>query len=166
MRWIKKHYDLYMNPLSANATKWSNALKQFVGNLATNCLSVFDHFVGLALKGLIKLQAWIPFLAEHLRWQLQISQFWLAMTMFWNIPTQKQHFVDAPSLIFKIYRKVHAVETRCFPVNFAKFFKHLQVTDFLCYWNTPLKLLRNTSNPFSKSSIKTRYQCGENGKYR
>ena len=35
------------------STKWSNALKQFVGNLPTNCLSVFDHFVGLALKGLI-----------------------------------------------------------------------------------------------------------------
>ena len=25
---------------------------QFVGNLPTNCLSVFDHFVILALKGL------------------------------------------------------------------------------------------------------------------
>ena len=41
-----------MNPLSANPTKWSNILKQFVGNLPTNCLSVFDHFVKLALKGL------------------------------------------------------------------------------------------------------------------
>ena len=40
------------NPLSANPTKWSNTLKQFVGKLPTNCLSVFDHFVGLALKGL------------------------------------------------------------------------------------------------------------------
>ena len=39
-------------PLSANPTKWSNILKQFVGNLPTNCLSVFDHFVNLALKGL------------------------------------------------------------------------------------------------------------------
>ena len=27
-------------------------LKQFVGKLATNCLSVFDNFVGLALKWL------------------------------------------------------------------------------------------------------------------
>ena len=27
--------------------------QQFVWNLRTNCLSVFDHFVGLALKGLI-----------------------------------------------------------------------------------------------------------------
>ena len=40
------------NPLSANPTKWSNTLKQFVGNLSTNYLSVFDHFVKLALKGL------------------------------------------------------------------------------------------------------------------
>ena len=40
------------NPLSAKPTKWSNILKQFVGNLPTNCLSAFDYFVGLALKGL------------------------------------------------------------------------------------------------------------------
>ena len=40
------------NPLSANFTKWSNTLKQFVGKLPTNCLSVFDHFVELSLKGL------------------------------------------------------------------------------------------------------------------
>ena len=43
---------LNMNPLSAKIIKWSNTLKQFVGNLPTNCLIVFDHFVGLALKGL------------------------------------------------------------------------------------------------------------------
>ena len=42
------------NTLSANTTKWSNTLKQFVGNLPTNCLSVFDYFVILALKELIK----------------------------------------------------------------------------------------------------------------
>ena len=40
------------NHLSANPTKWSNTLKQFVSNLPTNCLSVFNHFVKLALKGL------------------------------------------------------------------------------------------------------------------
>ena len=43
---------IHFNPLSANFTKWSNTLKQFVGKLPTNCLSVYDHFVGLALKGL------------------------------------------------------------------------------------------------------------------
>ena len=48
----KSTYTINLNPLSANPTKWSNTLKQFVGNLATNCLSAFDHFVILALKGL------------------------------------------------------------------------------------------------------------------
>ena len=45
-------YPCNLNPLSANRTKWWNLLKQFVGNLPTNCLSVFNHFVKLALKGL------------------------------------------------------------------------------------------------------------------
>ena len=40
--------ELEVNPLSANFTKWSNTLKQFVGSF----LSVFGHFVGLAFKGL------------------------------------------------------------------------------------------------------------------
>ena len=39
---------LAVNPISANHTKWSNTVKQ----LLTNCLSVFDHFVRLVLKGL------------------------------------------------------------------------------------------------------------------
>ena len=45
-----------INPLSANITKWPNTLKQFLGQLPANCLSVFDCFVGLALKGLKSLQ--------------------------------------------------------------------------------------------------------------
>ena len=44
--------DCRINPLITNPTKWSNTLKQFVGSLPTNCLSVFYHFVKLALKGL------------------------------------------------------------------------------------------------------------------
>ena len=46
-----------LNPLSANPTKWPNTLKQFVGKLSMNCLSVFGHFVGLVLKGLIALSS-------------------------------------------------------------------------------------------------------------
>ena len=42
----------HLNPLSANAKKWSNTLEQFVGKLPANCLSVVDHFVGLVLKAL------------------------------------------------------------------------------------------------------------------
>ena len=41
-----------INHSSANPTKWSNTLKQFIGNLSMNWLIVFDHFVGLALKRL------------------------------------------------------------------------------------------------------------------
>ena len=44
------------DPLSANFTKWSNTLKQFVEKLPTNCLSVSDHFLGLALKEFTRLQ--------------------------------------------------------------------------------------------------------------
>ena len=43
------HEGLLSNPLSANPAKWSNTLKQFVGNLSTNCLSVSDHFMNLAM---------------------------------------------------------------------------------------------------------------------
>ena len=50
----KNQYILYFNPLSANPEKWSNTLKQIVGNLPTICLSVFDHFMNLALKGLTR----------------------------------------------------------------------------------------------------------------
>ena len=42
------------NPLSANFQKWSKALKQ-CKLLSTNCLCVFDHFMGLPLKGLTKI---------------------------------------------------------------------------------------------------------------
>ena len=48
---VVEHFNL----LSANPTKWPNTLKQFVGKLPTNCLSVFGHFVNLVLKGLIHL---------------------------------------------------------------------------------------------------------------
>ena len=42
----------HTNPLSAKFIKWSNTLKQIVGKLPTICLSVFDHFSGLAVKEL------------------------------------------------------------------------------------------------------------------
>ena len=47
-----ENVSIEINPLSANPTKWSNTLKQFVGKLSTKCLSVCDHFVELALKEL------------------------------------------------------------------------------------------------------------------
>ena len=49
--------------LIANHTKWSNTLKQFVGKLLANCLSVFAHFMKLAFKGLRR----PAFFEKHLR---------------------------------------------------------------------------------------------------
>ena len=43
---------IFFNSLRVNPTKWSNTLKQLVDNLPTNSLSVFDHLVGLVIKGL------------------------------------------------------------------------------------------------------------------
>ena len=48
----KTLFFFLFNPLNANPEKWSNTLKQIVGKLPTICLSVFDHFMNLALKGL------------------------------------------------------------------------------------------------------------------
>ena len=48
----KRTFKATLNPLSANPEKWSNTLKQIVGNLPTFCLSVFDHFMNLTFKGL------------------------------------------------------------------------------------------------------------------
>ena len=43
---------VFFNSWSANPTKWSNTLKQFFGYCRQIFLSVFNHFMGLALKGL------------------------------------------------------------------------------------------------------------------
>ena len=51
----------YLNPLSANPIKWPNTFKQFVGKLPTNWLSVFSHFVDLALKELKKYIRYLHF---------------------------------------------------------------------------------------------------------
>ena len=41
-----------LNPLSGNPRKWSNTLKTICQQQLMNCLSVFDNFLGLALKSL------------------------------------------------------------------------------------------------------------------
>ena len=39
-----------VDPLSASPTKWVIHIQAIHQQKSTNCLSVFDHFVGLALK--------------------------------------------------------------------------------------------------------------------
>ena len=54
MKYYAKQVTIFkFNALNANLTKCSNTLKQFIGKLSTDCLSVFDHFVRWALEGLI-----------------------------------------------------------------------------------------------------------------
>ena len=54
MKLVNTISKFLVNLLSANPTKWSNTLKQFVGN-SQRFFWVFSHFMGLALKELIKL---------------------------------------------------------------------------------------------------------------
>ena len=63
------------NTLSASCTKWSNKLRQLVGN--SRMLSVFEHFVWLALK-------WSNFL------KTEKPYFW----HFWNNFFPKAGFVS------------------------------------------------------------------------
>ena len=65
----------YINPLSVNPTKWSNKLKQFVGNLPTTCLSVFDHFVKLALKGYLRYKT---ITSQNVPSKAQIKNFFIS----------------------------------------------------------------------------------------
>ena len=55
-----------INPLRAKFMKWSNTLKQIVGKLPTICLSVFDDFSGLALKGLSQFVTFWYFVTKKL----------------------------------------------------------------------------------------------------
>ena len=70
-----KYTTQTFNPLSANPAKWSNTLKQFIGKLPTNCLSVFDRFVGLALKGLKVPAAKKHFLQRVFYWYILLRYF-------------------------------------------------------------------------------------------
>ena len=44
--------DYLFNHLRASPTKWAHTFKKFVSFCRKIVLSLFDHFVGLALKGL------------------------------------------------------------------------------------------------------------------
>ena len=76
------------NPLSANPIKWWNTLKQFVGNLPTNCLSVFDHFVKLPLKGLTFLSKSI-LTCGFKAWKC--NYIWKLRRKDWNISPATKH---------------------------------------------------------------------------
>ena len=61
-----------LNPSSASLTKWSNTL---------NCLSEYDHFVGLQLEGL-----------QEKNVLLKLVHFWLIFLFYKPLKTENQRF--------------------------------------------------------------------------
>ena len=95
---------MFLNSLSANFTKWSITLKQFVGKLPTNCLSVFDHFVGLALKGLIMISSYLEQLLIIItKLQINASQYFVICTKFILLCRRKA----PPISYFVVHWKIH-----------------------------------------------------------
>ena len=90
-----------VNPLSANPKKWSNTLKQFVGNLPTNCLTVFDHFVNLTFKSLI--------LSKQVRRSRSVT-FWHHASngkneeLLWSLPLRRLFATKLYSLFIHVIR--------------------------------------------------------------
>ena len=127
-------------PLGANPRKWSNTLKQFVGKLPSNCLSVFEHFVGLARKELSNVsrlkvrkctvtttvfhKKYIFFQSNYKQVLLtaafqdfctlvSVNPFWSNVTFLYSLKTSENHrFSD----VFRGYR--NDVTSKCdIPVN-------------------------------------------------
>ena len=73
---------------SADLTKWSNTLKQFVGKLPTNCLSMFDHFVGLAFTELINIPEWK--VIKKNRWIINADRYQIKK---WNNHCESRIFI-------------------------------------------------------------------------
>ena len=62
-----------LKPLTAKPTKWSNKLKKIRRQQPTNCLSVFDHTVGLAFN---------PLSANPTKWSNTLKQFVGCLSVF------------------------------------------------------------------------------------
>ena len=94
--------------LNANPTKWSNTLKQFVGNLPTNCLSVFDQFVKLAPKGLTHKHAhWICDTISKFFFHLDdLNSIWPSVVwcnVTWNLQFVSQQIFVIRYFIFSVF---------------------------------------------------------------
>ena len=113
---------LLLTLLSTNPTNWSNTLKLFVGNLTTNCLCVFDHFVKSALKGLS------IFEFTHLRfrwwWTCLLLKY---LCLFWQQNKIKVMLLQWKSLIISVEKNL-IIEIPCVLKSMVKPF-HLDLKD-------------------------------------
>ena len=91
--WLLLRYPYLMfNPLSANPTKWSNTLKQFVGKLLTNCLSVLNLLWGWSFKG----------------WRYH-KVIWAIHEIYWKIKNKDTTKTLSATLIYNFYSVLHNV---------------------------------------------------------
>ena len=75
---------------------------QFVGNLPTNCLNVFDHFVGLVLKGLKVTES----IGEHIRACAKL--YWDTGNLLFFVTRKAAFFISYfDNLLLKCYIKLY-----------------------------------------------------------
>ena len=80
--------------LNTNFTKWSNTFKQFVGNLPTSCLNVFDHFVKLVLKVKFwRVARWVKMLQRNRKRGYVIQPRYKRPGEFWIKNNLEKHWL-------------------------------------------------------------------------
>ena len=125
--WVK-----IVNSLSAYPTKWPNTLKQFVGNLPTNCFSVFEDFLGLAPNRLTHLRPnFHSYENQSADLQCKLIELflWVENCFKWST-----------------YHKKQKSNPTFFHINLAylkSIFEILRVSWMICYWIRPLSLFKN-----------------------
>ena len=71
-----------INPLSVNLAKLSNTLKQFVNNLPTNRLIIFEHFMRMVLKWLVSKPTFICYFQHFFHIKVLIHIHWKHCSVF------------------------------------------------------------------------------------
>ena len=117
-----------LNPLSSNSTKWWNTLKQFVGNLQRNCLSVSDHFVGLTLTKVNVVSVSLKY-----SWMKMLTNFRFSTRKEYKINNYDNHLnfsicwynfgkkcLEIESLYEILTADLHFPHTECVSSNFDK----------------------------------------------
>ena len=141
-----------LNSLSANPTKWSNTIKQFVGKLQTNCLSLFDHFVGLALKGLILMlifaREWIIF------WRFNVFISSSNSELSFSAPFSAISIPCSMSNFSLYLIDLFTAALNSFSCNFCFSWSALTVSaPSIVYWRTYFFRLKYKSSPFATSNF-------------
>ena len=130
-----------LNPLSANPTIWSNTVKQFVRK-PTNCLNVFGHVVGSALKNL-KFQPNVLLVSLSLRHYDNL--FMANVSILYPLKTQEtQRFAGVTSGVKMGILARNQLRYRFIFVPL--FIKKTEILLFLIDWNFTETEVKETSN--------------------